>query len=86
MNKPTTPPEAESVNVLQIRRIGNSLGLIIPKDLLAQMGFEEGDRLDVIKQAEGFKIQRHNDLHAKAMTIARQAMKDYANALRELAK
>lgn len=86
MTKTDTPAEAESVNILQVRRIGNSLGLILPKDLIARTGFEDGDKLEVIHQPQGLKIQRHNDLHEKAMTVARQVMKDYANTLRELAK
>lgn len=80
-------PEAGAAAVLQIRKIGNSLGLILPKELLAQLGFDEGDKLEIIKQTEGsFKVQRHDDLHARAMTIARQVMKEYANTMRELAK
>jgi putative addiction module antidote len=80
-------PEPGKATVLQVRRIGNSLGLILPKELLAQLGFDEGDKLELIRQAEGgFKVQRHNDVHAEAMAIARQVMKDYAGTLRELAK
>lgn len=80
-------PDVDSVNVLQIRKIGNSLGLILPKELLAQLGLAEGDRLEAVKQAEGgVKLVRHDDLHARTMEIARKAMKQYANALRELAK
>ncbi|MCO5091469.1 AbrB/MazE/SpoVT family DNA-binding domain-containing protein [Bosea sp. (in: a-proteobacteria)] len=79
--------ETAEATVLQIRKIGNSLGLILPKELLVQLGFGEGDRLEVVRQPEGgLKLQRHDDLHARAMAAARQAMKDYAGALRELAK
>lgn len=79
--------EETEATVLQIRKIGNSLGLILPKDLLAQFGFSEGDKLEIVRQPEGaLKLQRHEDLHARAMAIARKAMKDYAGTLRELAK
>lgn len=87
MNKPTAAPHSQEATVLQIRKIGNSLGLILPKDLLLQLGFQEGDRLELVRQPEGgVKLQRHEDLHARAMEIARQTMKDYAGTLRELAK
>jgi putative addiction module antidote len=77
-------PEA---TVLQIRKIGNSLGLILPKELLVQLGFGEGDQLEIVRQPEGgLKLQRHDDLHARGMAIARKAMKEYAATLRELAK
>ena len=90
MNKPVTPApsdSADNANVLQIRKIGNSLGLILPKEMLAQLDLAEGDKLEAVKQPEGgVKLVRHNDLHARTMAIARQAMKQYATALRELAK
>jgi putative addiction module antidote len=79
--------EETEATVLQIRKIGNSLGLILPKELLAQLGFSEGDKLEFVRQPEGaLKLQRHDDIHARAMAIARKAMKDYAGTLRELAK
>ncbi|WNJ91841.1 AbrB/MazE/SpoVT family DNA-binding domain-containing protein [Bosea sp. 685] len=85
--KERSKPEADGATVLQIRKIGNSLGLILPKELLAQLGFSEGDQLEVVRQPEGgVKLQRHDDQHARAMAIARQVMKDYANTMRELAK
>lgn len=75
------------VTVLQIRKIGNSLGLILPKDVLLQLGFAEGDQLEVVRQPEGgLKLQRYDDLHARGMAIARKVMKEYAGTLRELAK
>lgn len=90
MNKPVTPAAsdtADSANVLQIRRIGNSLGLILPKDLLTQLGFNEGDQLEIVRQPEGgLKLQRHDDLHARGMAIARKSFKKYAATYRELAK
>ena len=79
--------EGTEATVLQIRKIGNSLGLILPKELLAQLGFSEGDKLEFVRQPEGaLKLLRHDDIHARAMAIARKAMKDYAGTLRELAK
>ena len=80
-------PETDKATVLQIRKIGNSLGLILPKELLTQLGFAEGDSLEFIRQPEGgVRLQRHDDTHARAMAIARQVMKDYADTMRELAK
>ncbi len=83
----TVKPETVPATVLQIRKIGNSLGLILPKELLAQTGFAEGDKLQAIMQPDGgLRLKHHDDLHARTMEIARKAMKQYAGALRELAK
>lgn len=83
----TAKVDVSDATVLQIRKIGNSLGLILPKELLTQLGFAEGDRLEIVRQPEGgFKVQRHDDIHARGMTIARKSFKKYAATYRELAK
>ena len=74
-------------DVLQIRKIGNSLGLILSKDMLARLDLKEGDKLFVVEQTErGIKLSPYDPTHAKAMTIARKAFRTYANTFRELAK
>jgi putative addiction module antidote len=86
MNKPERTPEVEG-DVLQIRKIGNSVGLILPKELLARLRLKEGDQLHVIEQPErGLKLSPYNPKHAKAMSIARKAFRTYANTFKALAK
>ena len=58
MNKPIRDIDTKDT-VLQVKKIGNSVGLILPKDLLARLKLKEGDRLHVIEQTErGFKLTR----------------------------
>lgn len=84
MTDDTTLAEAET---LQIKKIGNSVGLILPKSLLARLRLEIGDVLHVVDQPErGFKATPYDPKHAKALAIARRGFKDYAEAYRELAK
>jgi putative addiction module antidote len=86
MNKPSAKP-ATDPHVLQIRKIGNSLGLILPKELLARLKLEDGDKLYVVEQPErGVNLTPYDPVHAKGMEIARKAFKTYANTFRELAK
>lgn len=86
MNEVPKKPEADP-HVLQIRKIGNSLGLILPKELLARLKLGEGDRLHVIEQPErGVNLTPYDPVHAKGLEIARKAFKTYANTFRELAK
>jgi putative addiction module antidote len=73
--------------ILQIKKIGNSVGLILPKDLLARLNFKEGDKLHVVEQTErGVKLSPYDPKHARAMTIARQVMEEYKDTFRALAK
>jgi putative addiction module antidote len=73
--------------VLQIRKIGNSVGLILPKDLLARLKLKEGDTLHIVEQTErGLKLSPYDPKHAKAMEIARRAFRTYADTFKALAK
>ncbi len=74
-------------DVLQIRKIGNSVGLILPKDLLARLKLKEGDKLYVVEQTDrGMKLSPYNPKHAKAMEFARRSFREYADAYKALAK
>jgi putative addiction module antidote len=73
--------------VLQIKRIGNSTGLILPKELLARLKLNEGDKLHVVEQTErGIKLSPYDPKHAKAMEIARRSFRRYADTYKALAK
>jgi putative addiction module antidote len=71
---------------LELKRIGNSTGLILPKELLIRLGLEQGDSVVVTELPDGFQIARGDATFEKGMEIARKAMKSYGNALKELAK
>jgi putative addiction module antidote len=71
---------------LEIKKIGNSTGLILPKELLARLGLEQGDAVVVTETPSGFSVSRDDPTLAKGLKVARKAMKTYRNALKELAK
>src|SRR5882672_7655358 len=79
-------PDVEGA-VLQVRKIGNSIGLILPKELLARLKLKEGDKLHVVEQTErGLKLSPYDPKHAKAMDIARRSFRKYADTYKALAK
>lgn len=71
---------------LELKKIGNSTGLILPKDLLARLGLQQGDELFVTETPGGLNISREEQTLTEGMKIARKAMKTYRPALIELAK
>ena len=74
-------------DVLRVRKIGNSVGVIFPKDLLSRLGLKEGEKLHVVEAAERvLKLSPYDPTHAKAMEIARRSFRDYANTYKALAK
>ena len=86
MNEAPRKIEVEGM-VLQIRKIGNSFGLIFPKELLARLKLEEGDKLHVVEQTErGIKLTPYDPKHAEAMEIARRSFRKYADTYKALAK
>jgi putative addiction module antidote len=73
--------------LLQIKKIGNSVGLIFPKELLARLRLKEGDKLHVVEQTErGIKLSPYDPKHAKAMEIARRSFRKYADTYKALAE
>lgn len=71
---------------LTIRRVGNSLGVILPKELLDKHNLKEGEQLKVIENDSDFTLRpRAADL-SEQLRAARIGMAKYRTALRELAK
>ncbi|MCB1383840.1 MAG: AbrB/MazE/SpoVT family DNA-binding domain-containing protein [Notoacmeibacter sp.] len=72
-----------------IRKIGNSEGIIIPKEILERHGLAAGDSLVIVEDGNDLRIRRVEDDREefeRKMRIARERMKKYEVALRELAK
>ena len=71
---------------LKITKIGNSAGVVLPKELLAKLRAGVGDTLYVSETPEGIRITASNpDFEAK-MALAEQIMRDDRDILRVLAK
>ena len=81
------PVESRVVGVVQLKKIGNSTGLILPKELMARLNLSTGDTFYATLTPEGgIRFTPHNPKFEKALEVARRGMKIYRNALTELAK
>ena len=72
--------------VLKIRRIGSSLGVILPKELLAKYNLDLDDELFVVEGKDGIRLSAYDEEKAEQMSKAREIMKKRRAVLRELAK
>jgi putative addiction module antidote len=72
--------------VLKVTRVGNSLGVILPKDAAAQLNVEAGDQLYLTPSPDGYRISPYNPEFEEQMTVAKDVMKRDRDILRELAK
>jgi len=75
-----------STESLTIRAIGNSSGVVLPKELLDSLNLAQGDRLFVTRAQDGITLRPFDDTFAQQMTVAREVMRRRRNVLRELVK
>ena len=71
---------------LKIKKIGNSAGVILPKELLAQIGVEVGQQVSVTRTPRGIELSIVEADFETQMAAAREVMARRRRALRELAK
>jgi putative addiction module antidote len=69
-----------------VRKIGNSLGVILPARALQVLHVSEGDELFLTEAPEGLRMTPYDPDFDETMKIAEGVMGRYRNALRELAK
>lgn len=70
---------------LKISAIGNSAGVILPKELLARLRVDKGDELFVMETPDGIKLVPHDPTFAEKMAVAERVMRKRRTLLRKLA-
>jgi putative addiction module antidote len=73
-------------DVLKVRQIGNSAGLLLSKELLAKLGVEIGDEIQAIDTSRGIELTAFDADLDDAMKWIEKGAKRYRNTLRALAK
>lgn len=71
---------------LKVRPFGNSVGVVLPKEVLARLKVGEGDTLYLTEAPDGFRLTPYDPEFEEQMALARKIMKDNRDVLRELAK
>jgi putative addiction module antidote len=71
---------------LKIRKIGNSAGVTLPKNILSALKVKEGDELILTETPDGFAITVFDAAFEEQMQAYEEGARKYRNALRELAK
>jgi putative addiction module antidote len=69
---------------LKITRIGNSMGLILPRELLNRLDLDKGDSLFVTQTPSGFVITPFDPAFAEQMEAAREILRKRRNVVNEL--
>lgn len=71
---------------LKITTIGNSAGVILPKELLARLRVEKGDELYLLETPHGFRVTTYDPEFAAKMDVADAIMREDREVLRKLAE
>ena len=74
------------MSALKLTSIGNSVGVILPKELLTRLGVGKGDTLFAVETEGGIRLTTTDPDFTRQMEVAREVMKRRRAVLRELAK
>ena len=74
------------MHTLKLRQIGNSVGVILPREVLTQLKVEEGDTLFLTATPEGYVVTPYDPTFEAQLKVARAAMKKRRRALHRLAR
>ena len=72
--------------VLKVTTVGNSVGVILPKELLERLRVGKGDSLYVTETKNGIELTPYNPDFARQMEAAERVMREDRDALRKLAE
>ena len=86
MTAALAPKAASPASTLKITQIGNSLGVILPKEVLARLKLEKGDSLFVTDAANGVTLTPYNPTVEDQLRLGREFMRSYRDTFHQLAK
>lgn len=71
---------------LKLRAIGNSVGVVLPKELLARLDLREGDTLHAVETPGGIVLTTLDPEEQEQLELGRELMRRYRETFRALAK
>ena len=74
------------MHTLKLTQIGNSVGVILPREMLVRLGLQKGDTLYTHDTPDGFTMSVSDPAFEAQMKVAERIMKERHAVLRELAK
>ena len=75
-----------AMTALKLTQIGNSVGVILPKELLAKLKLEKGDTVFVTEAANGVNLSPYDPSLEDELALGREFMREYRDTFHQLAK
>ena len=74
------------MTALKLTQIGNSVGVILPKEVLARLKVEKGDSLFVTEAANGVVLTPYDPSLGEQLALGREFMHEFRDTFHQLAK
>ncbi|MBK6591463.1 MAG: AbrB/MazE/SpoVT family DNA-binding domain-containing protein [Burkholderiales bacterium] len=74
------------MSALKLTQIGNSVGVILPKEVLARMKVEKGDTVFLTEAANGITLTPYDPELEEQLKLGREFMREYRDTFHQLAK
>ncbi len=74
------------INTLKLTAVGNSIGVVLPKELLSKLRVDKGDTLYVVETPDGIELTAYRPDFATQMDAAETIMRENKDVLRKLAR
>lgn len=71
---------------LKLTQIGNSVGVILPKEVLARLKIEKGSSVFITETPNGYALTPYDPTLAEQIEAGREFMQDYRDTFHQLAK
>ena len=74
------------MSALKLTQIGNSVGVILPKEVLARMKVEKGDTVFLTEAANGITLTPYDPELEEQLKLGREFLREYRDTFHQLAK
>jgi len=71
---------------LKVRKFGNSLGIVLPKEVVQRLQTNDGGHLYLVEAPDGYRLTPYDPAFERKMAKAEKILRRYRNALHVLAK
>lgn len=71
---------------LKLTTVGNSTGVILPKEVLARLKIQKGDTLYLVETPDGYQLTPYDEAFARQVRAAEEVLREHRDVLHELAK
>jgi putative addiction module antidote len=75
-----------ATTAVKVTTVGNSVGIVLPKEILAELNVQKGDTLFLTKAPDGLRISPYDALVARKLEVLETVMRENRDVLRKLAE